>query len=127
MSAPSAGVAIRTTYANLNDCLGDDPDIAIARVRYIDFKQAFAGINDAIFRKRHSRSHENEVRAVIREPESSDKLGLLRPIAVNRPIDQVVVSPFASAWFEEVLKETLGRFGSQIEVGRSEIAQEPFF
>ncbi len=55
---PAPGLAVRTTYAALNESLGDDPNIAIGRVRYVDFRKGFAGINDAFFCKRQSLSHE---------------------------------------------------------------------
>jgi hypothetical protein len=124
---PCAGIAIHTNYASLNHSLGDDPDIAIGRVRYIDFRRAFAGVNDAIFRKRYSLSHEREVRAVIHDHKSQETVGLLRPVDLALLLDQVVISPFTSTWFEAVLKETISKFAVTIEVATSELMLEPFY
>jgi hypothetical protein len=124
----SGGVAIRTTFAALNTSLGNDPGIAIGRVRYVDFRKGFAGPNDAIFRKRQSLSHEKEVRAVIRDHEDSDTMGLTRPVDLNCLFKQVVISPFADQWFEAVLKETMRRFGFSPEtIAVSDLTLEPFF
>jgi hypothetical protein len=90
-------------------------------------KQGFAGINDAIFRKRKSLNHEKEVRAVIEDNEHSDRVGLLRPVDLCTLISQVVISPFSNPWFEGVVKETLDRFGAPVEIATSEIALKPFF
>jgi hypothetical protein len=45
-SFPNA-LAIRTTYGRLYEALGRDPDISIGRVKYIDMRSSFAGVNDA--------------------------------------------------------------------------------
>ena len=124
---PSAGVAIRTTFESLRLSLGDDPSIAIGRVRYVDFRREFAGVNEAIFRKRQSLSHEKEVRAVIRDNQDSVAIGLARPADLNLLLKNVVVSPFEGHWFEAVLRETMARFGVTGEITPSEIALEPFY
>ena len=123
----SAGVAIRTTYSALTLSLGDNPDIKIGRVRYIDFRKTFAGPNDAIFRKRQSLSHEREVRAVVHRFDARDKVGIRIPIALNQILETVVVSPFAPTWFEEVLKEIMQRFSVDVPIITSELMLDPFF
>ena len=124
---PSVGVAVHASFGSLNVSLGDDPAVAIGRVKYIDFRKEFAGPNDAIFRKRHSLSHEREVRAVISSRENDDALGIHRPVDLNLLIHQIVISPFASGWFEALLKETMAKFGVEIEVITSELMLEPFY
>jgi hypothetical protein len=124
---PSAGIAIRATYGALNESLGDNPDIAIGRVQYVDFRKNFAGVNDAIFRKRHSLSHEKEVRAVIRDHGHQEKTGIHRPIELNVLIDQVVISPFASDWFEFVVRDVMSKFEVSIDIVSSELILEPFY
>ena len=123
----SAGIAIRTTFSALNVSLGDDPSIRIGRVRYIDFRKTFAGVNDAIFRKLQSLGHEKEVRAVIRRFEPSEGLGILRPVELPQLLKTVVVSPFAPPWLEVVLRETMSRFGVHAPTAASELILEPFF
>lgn len=124
---PSVGVAVRASYGSLNESLGDDPLVAIGRVKYIDFRKEFAGPNDAIFRKRHSLSHEREVRAVISSRENNGTLGIHRPVDLNLLIREVVISPFASGWFEALLKETTAKFGVELDVIASELMLEPFY
>ena len=108
---PSSGIAIRTTASALNASLGDDPEIEIARVSYVDFRSGFAGVNDAIFRKRRSLSHEKEVRAVIRLHAESPEQGMNRPANLSLLLKAIVVSPFAPSWFEATLREVMTRFG----------------
>jgi hypothetical protein len=124
---PSSGVAIRTSYGSLNESLGDNPDIAIGRVQYIDFRKEFAGPNDAIFRKRHSLIHEREVRAVICEQKNQIGFGIRRSVDLNLLIHQVVISPFAGEWFEALLKDTMAKFDVTIETVQSELMLEPFY
>jgi hypothetical protein len=124
---PSVGVAIHASYGSLNESLGDDPDISIGRIRYIDFRKDFAGPNDAIFRKRHSLSHEREVRAVIHKQNNQQGFGIHRPVDLNLLIHQIVISPFASEWFEGVLRDTMMKFGVTIDIIHSELMLEPFF
>lgn len=124
---PSSGVAIRTTFSALTQSLGDPLDISFGRVRYIDFRKGFAGPNDAIFRKSQSLSHEKEVRAVIRKYDDCNGTGLLRAADLNVLLRSVVVSPFAPMWFEDVLKETMVRFGISAQITSSDLVAEPFF
>lgn len=123
----SAGIAIRTTFSALNRSLGDDPSVRIGRVRYIDFRNSFAGVNDAIFRKRKSLSHETEVRAVIRHFEAGEDLGMQRSVELSQLLKTIVLSPFAPPRFEAVLRETMSRFGVDAETATSELILEPFF
>lgn len=124
---PSSGVAIRTTFYALNQSLGDQLDIEIGRIRYIDFSKNFAGPNDAIFRKRQSLSHEKEVRAVIRKCADSSEPGLLRAVDLSVLLQSVVVSPFAPSWFGRILAETMTRFDVSSEIRPSDLLSEPFF
>jgi len=124
---PSTGVAIRTTFGALNESLGNDPDISIGRVRYVDFRRGFAEINGAIYRKRKSLSHEKEVRAVIGSRGGPER-GFARPVDLNVLLHSVLISPFAPFWFEAVLKETINRFGLPQDLVRmSELTLDPFF
>lgn len=123
----SPGIAIKTTYSDLNDSLGDDPDIQIGRVKYINFSKGFAGINDSVFRKRASLSYENEVRAVIIDHEHSEELGIKVSVKLPLLLRVVVVSPFAPIWFEDVLRETMSRFNINSTIAKSELLLEPFY
>jgi hypothetical protein len=123
----SAGVAIRTDSSALNENLGDNPDIQIGRVQYIDFGKKFAGTHDRIFWKRKSLSHEAEVRAVIKRFNPTEEEAVLMPVDLSKLIGAVVVSPFAPPWFDDVLKEVMRRFDVHASVVSSELIAQPFF
>lgn len=123
----SPGVAVRIWFGRLLTTLRDYPDIAVGRVEYVDFNREFAGINEAVFRKRKSLSHEREVRAVHYFFADDPQLGINISIDLANLIDKVVVSPFAPAWFAPVVKETAARYGYTLDVQQSELLQEPFF
>jgi hypothetical protein len=125
---PMPGVAISTTVRDLAEALGDDPQIRIGRIRYVDFREDFAGFHDRIFWKRKSLIHEAEVRAVILKRELADPpSGLSMPTDLRRLLRSIVPSPFAPNWFPGVLEATMRRYGFDIEIGVSELLSQPFF
>ncbi|WP_313913433.1 hypothetical protein [Tahibacter sp.] len=119
-------VAIKTSYSALYTSLGRDPQIRIGRVRYIDFKSQYAGINDAYWRKRKSFEHEREVRAVITDF-SRRGVGSLIPCDVELLIESVYLSPQAPGWFMKLVNDVNRKFGIEVEAGPSEFNEEPFF
>ena len=124
---PMTGVAVRTTARSLIDALGDDPQIRLGRVLYVDFRKAFAGFHDRIFWKRNSLSHEAEVRAVIQHFDVQEDRGLTMPVDVQKLLTSVVPSPFAPEWFTPLLGSILLRFNVNPIVTPSELLAEPFF
>lgn len=46
---------------------------------------------------------------------------------LNELVESVVVSPFAPPWFKQVVEETVSRFGYELRVKGSEIAEVPFY
>lgn len=70
-----SGIAIKTTMGNFNNSLGDDLDVFIGNIQYIDYKdyrdpQSFVDMNIAMvytwyFYKRKAFVHEREFRAII--------------------------------------------------------------
>jgi hypothetical protein len=123
----SAGVAIRTTFGDLKLAFDEDLSVTIGRVKYVDFRSQFAGVNDSIFRKRNSLQHEREVRAVIRERPESGLLGIGRPVDLSALVKGVIVSPFAPAWLESLVRDILMRYDIRIPIRSSELLSEPFF
>jgi hypothetical protein len=124
----SAGLAIRTKFARLRDALPEGETIKFGCVNYIDFKERFAGTYDRVFYKRKSLSHEAEVRGVLKRDRSepiSD--GVSVPIDLDRVAEAIVVSPFAPAWFADVLNEVMRRFQVSLRVTQSELLDKPFF
>lgn len=124
---PMMGVAIHTGARLLIDALGDDPQIKLGRVQYVDFRNAFAGFHDRIYWKRRSLSHEAEVRAVIQRFDVQEELGLAMPVDVQKLLLSVVPSPFAPGWFTSLVGSTMRRFDVDSKVAQSELLAEPFF
>jgi hypothetical protein len=46
---------------------------------------------------------------------------------LNALIDKVIISPFAPAWFGEVVSDAISKFGFAFEVQKSELLDEPFY
>jgi hypothetical protein len=124
---PMMGVAIETDAKSLTEALGDDPQIRLGRVQYVDFRKAFAGYHDRIYWKRKSLSHEAEVRAVIQHRDVQDDLGVAIPVDLQKLLLSIVPSPFAPVWFAVLVESTMRRFGIEASVARSELMSEPFF
>jgi hypothetical protein len=127
-SPPMPGVAIGTTSADLVDALGDDPQIRLGHVQYVDFRHGFADFHDRIFWKRKSLSHEAEVRAVILKRQLSEPpTGLFMQTDLRKLLRSVVPSPFAPGWFPSVLEATMRRYRIDAPVQASELLSQPFF
>jgi len=124
---PMMGVAIQTDARLLTEALGNDPQIKLGRVQYVDFRKAFAGFHDRIYWKRRSLSHEAEVRAVIQRLDVQEDVGLAISIDIQKLLLSVVPSPFAPGWFASLVESTMRRFGVDSNVSLSELLSEPFF
>ena len=121
------GVAIRTTFGDLKLAFDEDLSVELGRVKYLDFRSQFAGVNDSTFRKRKSLQHEQEVRAVVRDRSETEGLGITRPINLDAFVKEVWISPFAPAWAESLLGDLLMRYSVSIPVRLSDLLSEPFF
>ncbi len=122
----SHAVAIQTTVAAIYEALGKNPSVSIGRVEYVDFDAYFADINGAFWRKRKSFEHEREVRLIVRDHHRTE-LGLAFPCDIPTLIQTVVVSPKAPSWFLPLVEDVTAKFGFQISIKKSRLAEEPFF
>lgn len=120
-------IAVSTTYKDLYQALGRNPDISIGRVRYIDFNKSFAGVNNAFWRKRKSFEHEREVRAIIHDHELKGADGKLVSCCLDTLIECVHVSPTSPNWFAALVVDVMGKYGLNKSIKRSNIDAEPFF
>lgn len=129
----SSGLAVRTTKGALQNALGDDPDVLIGTVEYIDFETEFAGMNLPVFRKRKSLQHETEVRAVTQLRRFPYNRTIVGPVGISKPVDlalvlqEIVISPFAPPWFTTVLIGTLSTFGVSAPISSSKLLRKPFY
>ena len=122
----SHAVAIQTTVQAVYCALGKSSKIAIGRVEYVDFDTCFADINGAFWRKRKAFEHEREVRLLIRDRRESTP-GLAVPCDVSMLIQLVVVSPKAPGWFLSLVQDLTVKYGFQLPVRKSRLAEQPFF
>jgi len=119
-------IALRTSYDSLYRALGRNPNINIGRVKYIDLRKKYAGVNDAFWRKRKSFEHEKEVRAILVDIRYFEK-GILVPCDLSTLIEELFVSPTAPSWFVQLVNDVNEKYGLKIKVSPSELIQEPFF
>ncbi|WP_198407569.1 hypothetical protein [Pseudomonas syringae] len=119
-------VAVRTSYQSLYISLDRDPLIAIGRIKYIDLKNSYAGVNDAFWRKRKSFEHEREVRALLSDYDTQD-LGKIVKCNLEILIEEVLVSPKAPDWFIHLVNDVNEKFGLKVKVSPSELNEVPFF
>lgn len=120
-------VAIQTTCQRLYKALGEDPYIDIGKVKYIDYRKQFSNVGTGAFwYKRKSFEHEREVRVIIRNYENTGK-GISRSIDLDTLIENVYVSPYASEWFVEVVRDILKKYELDKPVLYSSMADQPFY
>jgi hypothetical protein len=119
-------LAVKTTYKRLYESLGKDPHINIGRVKYIDMKQQYAGINAAYWRKRKSFEHEMEVRAIVVDFQCKDK-GKELLCDLNLLIEAIYVSPTSPDWFIHLLKDVNNKYGYDFEIKKSDLLLSPFY
>lgn len=122
----SHALAIQTTVGSIYTALGKNPDISIGRIEYVDFDEYFADVNGAFWRKRKSFEHEREVRLLVSD-DSQVALGLALPCDIPTLIQSVVVSPKAPDWFLLLVEDLTVKFGFQLPISKSRLAERPFF
>lgn len=120
------GIAIKTTYDKLYRAIKRNPSIFIGRVKYIDYKEQFAGINDSFWYKRKSFEHEKEVRAIIKDFPGNGDAGKLIKVDLKTLIDKVYVSPTSPAWVSNIVKEIIEKYGLKKRILQSGLNDKPF-
>ena len=131
------GVAIETTGLQLKNCFKNFPEnIFIGKVNYAsDFY--LGGRFFTCTTKRSPFEYEKEIR-VIYEKIPLDEQGKqevkLPPLqsGYSIPIDlqvlfgRIIISPFASSWFHDLVRKVMNRYGySHVEVSKSSLSAEP--
>lgn len=87
--------------------------------------------------KRKSFEHEREVRAVVMKWPTGEKgldfsqetigAGLKIKVDVERLIEQIYVAPNSPAWFADLLRAVIQRYGYGFPVVQSKLNEQPFF
>jgi len=123
----SNAIAVRTTHERLYFALDKDPDIHIGRVNYIDFNKQFTETNSEYWFKRASFSHEREVRAITINIEEKGKVGIYKSVDLDLLIERIFISPQASDWFVDLIKDVNSKYGIEKEISHSELSKKPFY
>jgi len=138
------GVAIQSTVGALRqqmDAGSGATEVFIGAVEYINYATDSWGELRAfnrVFHKRSSFEHERELRAVIVRPRYAElahldldsvvdaaRNGIDVPIAVDRLVQRLWVSPRADQWFASLVERVVGQFGIQVPIVRSRLYDEP--
>ena len=119
-------IAIQTTAGHLYEALDREPCISIGKVKYIDLKKRFTSINGAFWYKRKSFEYEKEVRAIIKKHDFKKK-GIYIPVNIDKLIDGIYISPYASEWFVDVVKSVVDKYNINIPVSYSQMVEKPFY
>ena len=119
-------IAIQTTSGHLYEALHREPYITIGKVKYIDFNKRFSSINGSFWYKRKSFEYENEVRAIIQKHNVNEK-GIYISVDIDKLIDRIYVSPYASEWFVDVVKSVVEKYKINIPILHSQMLEKPFY
>jgi len=118
-------IAIRTNVGKLKASLPGTKQFEIGKVIYYDYDEPISNPNITFWFKRQSFAHEKEVRVIHRVAPQVGCNGVLIPVDLRLLIDKVYISPLASSWLLDLVKDVSLKYGFEVEVDKSEIAQLP--
>jgi len=134
------GIAIQSTYAKLKKSLIDDEKIYLGKVKYIDYDTEYIDAGNVFgpfIHKRKSFAHEQEVRALVSKWPTSEcgldftqetiEHGLQIKVDIETLIERIHVAPNAPAWFADIVKAVITRYGYNFEVVHSNLNENPVF
>ena len=145
-SQSQKAIAIRTTYGKFVSVLPDKAYVGC--VRYLDYRKELMPEGDSamlpFFHKRKSFTHENEVRAVIRQipsneglppgiprdaylrPENPDR-GESIPIDIRALIEMIYVGPMSAQWYLDLVKKVTQEYHISAPVLQSSMDDPAIF
>ncbi len=127
------GIAVRTDYESFCTAFVCERQISVGRMEYVDYSKTNIPFGNALlplFHKRESFRHEHEVRALVfgtNEERTSAITGCYCEVDLHRLITELVVAPFADAWFFELVSTITKRYDLNVEVRKSALTQTPNF
>jgi hypothetical protein len=133
-SATEQSICIQSTYARLREVLPED--VYLGTVKYILYDRDHIPFDDLwwpLLHKRKSFEYERELRAVwsdmdsIRGEAGARRAGVWKKVDLVRLIEGVYVSAEADTWFLKLVRKVLRRYGTNLEVRQSDLADEPLF
>lgn len=134
------GIVIQSTYAKLKKSLIDDEMIFLGTVKYIDYDTEYideGNVYSPFIHKRMSFAHEQEVRALLSKWPITEKgfdytqetieHGLQIKVDIETLIERIYIAPSAPAWFADIVKAVITRYGYNFEVVHSKLNENPVF
>ena len=117
------GVAIRSSVQRLTSIFESAPEhVCMGAVRYLDYAHDHVPERhelDPFFCKRSNFDYEREVRIAWPAARESHEPGRYLKTDLEQLIEQVVVSPSAEAWFEELVCSVTQRYGFKLPIAAS--------
>jgi hypothetical protein len=127
----SDGVAIRTTAERLQSALSSlSETLYLGRVRYLDYARDKVPEQhelDPFFCKRKSFDYEREVRALWLADGPHDEAGRYVPVNLGALVEEVVISPTANPWLEELVRSVTGKYGMDFPIVGSALLEDPSY
>ncbi len=134
------GIAVQSTYHKLRDSITDEEKIHIGVVKYIDYDAEWIETGNLLtpfVYKRKSFEHEREVRALVTKwpvggnatTFSHDTIehGVKIKVDVERLIENIYVAPSSPAWFADLVRAVIQRYGYDFPVVHSRLNEQPVF
>ena len=129
------GIAIRSTLDGLAGSLTPGAyKLLVGRVRYIDYSSEKIPLDNHVEAFLYKSDHfkdERELRLLCYRSlkdhtggisfEPLPEAGLLLPVDLTRLVHGILVSPYAPAWFDALVRRTMDRHGLRVPVCLSEI------
>ena len=153
-ASANGGIAVKTNFDAFGRSFLTNERIHIGAVQYVDYDNDQIPENDLLFPylyKRESFKHEQEVRAIVQylppglstdelkdsirnTPESEINqwpdicdIGLDYEVDLNLLIQEVVVSHFAPEWLLDLVEKITKRYGLEVPVNKSRLAESPMW
>lgn len=135
-------VAVQSTFERLVRSIGgDDHDVFIGQVNYVDYDTTWIPEGNALspfLHKRRSFEYEKELRAVIQSaPLNAEgqlnvfgpgiSPGIEVPVNLDGLVEAIYVSPQAPPWVANVVRSIVSKYGINSEVVQSRLAEDPVY
>ena len=130
------GIMIKSSIQNLHAAFANNgKQVALSEIRYMDYRKETmldGNSNYLIIHKQKAYSYEEEVRliySVIPEigwvynwEEEEVQEGKYIDIDLNLLIDEIVISPFAPAWFFKLVEDIMYKYELSKPINKSELS-----
>lgn len=134
------GIAVQSTYHKFRSSIIDDEKVYVGVAKYIDYETEWIDAGNLLspfVHKRKSFEHEREIRALVIKFPSGDNgmdfdqetidYGLKIKVDVERLIEKIYVAPSSPAWFAELVRAVVQRYGYDFQVVQSKLNEQPVY